>query len=81
MITFLWILSLVGLWLWLRMGYEMRLEQKRRELERERKMRLVAEVAIEAMAEAWAEQFAINRYRVSEAHRAIRKSPRGGPTN
>lgn len=53
-----------------------------RALERESRMRIVAEAAFETLAEAWGEQFAMNRYRVSEMQRALRKLHRdGGPPN
>ena len=56
-------------------------DQLKRKLDRERKMRIVAEAALDVVAEMCDEQYAINRYRVSEAARAIHKTPVGGRPN
>lgn len=50
-------------------------------LERERKMRLVAEAAVEVLSEALDTQYTINRRRVSEAARVIHKPTKGGFLN
>lgn len=81
MIHFIYLIALGLVILWaLHSRWEER-EDWRRQVLHERKMRLIAESAFEVLTEAWAEQFAMNRYRVSEAARAIRKTPVGGDPN
>lgn len=75
-------LTIIGAW-WICVSVSRANERERwrAELERAHRMRLVAESAIDGIAEAWGEQLAINRYRVSEAERVFHKTRTGGEPN